>query len=353
MKQKIKKILAKRPYRKVEPEKSLQEAIENLPRITNETVAEHREEVLGSARKYIYPLQHSLHRIVVVSTSIFIVLAIAFFAYCLAALYKFNSTSTFVYRVTQVVPFPIAKAGPYWVAYENYLFELRHYMHYYQTQQAVDFNSDAGKQQLKVFKKIALNSVVDQAYIKQLAQENHISVTDKELEDEITLLRNQNRLGSSNQVFADVLNQFWGWSLDDFKRELKSQMLTQKVVSKLDTKTHTRAQNVLTQLNNGGDFATLAKQNSDDLSTKDNGGDYGFAIDKNNRDLSPQVIDALFKLQPGQYSGILESSQGLEIVKVREKDGDTVRASHIFFQFNSADQYVNPLKSKEKTRIFN
>src|SRR5690349_4509541 len=144
-----------------------------VPRITNETVAEHREEVLSSARKYIYPLQHSMHRIVLISTSIFIVLVVGFFVYCVLSLYKFNSTSTFVYRVTQVIPFPVAKAGSHWVSYENYLFELRHYIHYYQTQQKIDFTSTSGKQQLDDFRKKALQIVVNEAYVKQLAEQNH------------------------------------------------------------------------------------------------------------------------------------------------------------------------------------
>jgi len=354
MKHKIKKLLAKRPLRrnKDEPEHSLEEAISNLPRITNETIAEHREEVLSSARKYIYPLQHSLHRIVTISTAIFAVLVVAFFAYCLFSLYKFNSTSTFMYRVTQVIPFPVAKAGPHWVSYENYLFELRHYIHYYQTQQKVDFNSDSGKQQLNAFRKVALDSVVNEAYVKQLADEHHVTVSDKELNDEIALLRSQNRLGGSNQVFSDVLREFWGWSMDDFKRELKSQMLAQKVVSVMDTGTHDRAQAVLTQLQNGSDFAEVAKQYSDDPNTKAGGGDYGFAIDKTNRDLAPQVVDALFKLQANQTSGIVETPLGLEIVKVREVDGSTVRASHILLQFKPASTYVDPLHKTEKPKLF-
>ncbi len=350
MKHKIKKFFAKRSLRKAEPEKSLEEAISNLPRITNETVAEHREEVLSSARKYIYPLQHSLRRIVAISASIFVVLVVAFFVYCFLALYKFGTTSTFIYRVTQVIPFPIAKAGPHWVAYENYLFELRHYIHYYQTQQKVDFNGKSGKQQLQAFRKTALQIVIDDAYIKQLAAQHHVTVSDKEVDAEIALLRSQNRLGSSDQVFADVLREFWGWSIDDFKRELKSQMLAQKVVSVLDTQTHDRAQNVLNQLNAGADFATLATQYSDDANTKTKGGDYGVAIDKNNRDLSPQVVDMLFKLQAGQYSAPVETPLGLEIVKVREVDGSAVRASHIFFQFRSINTYLDPLKAKEKPR---
>jgi hypothetical protein len=323
-----------------------------LPRITNETVAEHREEVLSSARKYIYPLQHSLQRIVTISTTIFVLLVAGFFVYCTLALYKFNSASTFIYRVTQVIPFPVAKAGKHWVSYENYLFELRHYMHYYQTQQKVDFNSTSGKQQLGAFRKIALNAVIDQAYMKQLAAGTKVSVSDKELNSEVTLLRSQNRLGSSQEVFEDVLHEFWGWSLDDFKRELKAQMLAQEVIAAKDTSTTNRAQDVLSQLTSGADFGDLAKKYSDDINTKDGGGAYAFAIDKNNRDLSPQVIDALLKLKPGQFSTIIETPQGLEIVKVREADGSSVRASHIFFQFQSADSYLKPLKDKQKPRQF-
>src|SRR5882724_6045919 len=132
MKPRIRHIIKKRSLRKPEPSESLQEAIEGIPRITNETVAEHREEVLSSARKYIYPLQHSAHRVVLISASLFIAVVVAFFTYCLLALYRFHTSSWFIYAVTQVMPFPVAKAGPHFISYESYLFELRHYIHYYQ-----------------------------------------------------------------------------------------------------------------------------------------------------------------------------------------------------------------------------
>src|SRR5688500_5175391 len=100
------------------------ENTDGLPRITNETVAAHREEVLGSVRKYIYPLQHSKHRIILITTGLLIITLVTFFTYCALALYRFQSTSTFLYRVTQVIPFPIARSGGRFIAYENYLFEL-------------------------------------------------------------------------------------------------------------------------------------------------------------------------------------------------------------------------------------
>jgi parvulin-like peptidyl-prolyl isomerase len=348
---KVPKVPARLRRAKTE-ENRVSEAIQNLPRITNETVAEHREEVLSSARKYIYPLSHSKHRVVTITTGLLIAAVVVFFAYCGLALYKFQSTSGFIYGVTRVIPFPIAKAGSSYVSYESYLFELRHYMHYYETQQQVNFSDKSGKAQLTHFKQQALQQVIDNAYVKQLAAKNHVSVSGKQVDDEVALVRSQNRLGSNDTVFQDVLKQFWGWSVDDFKRELQQQLLAQAVVAKLDTGTQTRAQQALAQLKGGTDFATLAKQVSDDASTKANGGDYGFTIDKSNRDIAPQAVEALFKLKPGQYSDIINTGYSLEIEKVLDISGNKIHAAHIVFNFKDISTYTKPLEAQEKTHKY-
>lgn len=325
---------------------------ENVPRITNDTVAAHREEVIGSARKYIYPLQHSKHRIVLISTGLIIAAIVAFFTYCTVALYKTESDTTFLYRVTQVLPFPVAKAGGNFVAYENYLFELRHYVHYYQTQAKLDFNDPKNKDQLTEFKKRALDKVVNDAYIKQLAKKNNVTVSDKEVNDEVNVVRTQNRLGNSDKVFEDVLKDYWGWSVNDFKRSLRSEMLAQKLVSTLDTDTHARADAALAELKSGANFADVAKKYSDEAETKNNGGEYGYPIDKTNRNLSANVTDALFSMPAGQYSDIINTGYTLEIVKTIEVNGDKVRAAHIVFNFKDVNTYVNDLKDKQKARLY-
>lgn len=358
---KLKKLVAKRPrlsvrlpakFRRKKKDETLVEAIQGLPRITNETVAEHREEVLSSARKYIYPLTHSKHRVVIISSALAIVGIVVFFSYCLLALYKFNTASTFIYRVTQVIPFPVAKAGPSWVSYEDYLFELRHYMHYYETQQKVDFEDKQGREQLATFRRQALDIVVNGAYVKQLAKQHNVSVSDQELDDAIQIVRNQNRLGSDDQVFADVLKEFWGWSVGDFKRELRGQMLAQKVVATLDTETHQRANQANDALKKGEDFATVAKKYSADPAAKDNGGDYGYAIDKSDRDLPPAVIEQLFKMQAGQVSGVVNTGTSLEILQLKSVEGNKVRAAHISFPFKSINTYIEPLRDKSRPRVF-
>lgn len=322
----------------------------NAP-ITNETIAARREEVLGSARKYIYPLQASKRRIVKLSIGLVVAAVVAFFAFCSLELYKFQATSAFIYGVTQVVPFPVAIIDKHFVSYNDYLFQLRHYIHYYQTQQSVDFNDKSGKQQLAVFKQSSLDQAVQQAYVEQLADKNHLSVSDKDVDAAVALVRSQNRLGASDQVFQNVLSEFWGWSVADFRRELRSELLAQKVVDRLDTGTHARADQALAQLKQGADFSELAKHVSDDSTVNSNGGDYGVLIGKSNNDIAPQVLDQLFRLRTGEYSGVINTGYSLEIVKVLEVQGNQVRAAHISLNFKPINTYTAPLKAANKPHV--
>lgn len=350
---KIKKPNLKKPnLRRVTHKKSTVQAEAGLPRITNDTVAAHREEVLSSARKYIYPLQHSKHRVVKISISLLVVAVIGFFVYCGLALYKFQSTSGFIYGVTQVLPFPVAKAGSSYVSYNSYLFELRHYIHYYKSQQQVDFSSKSGKQQMEEFKRRSLNKVIEVAYAKQLAAQHGVTVSSKDVSNEIALVRAQNRLGGSQQVFEDVLSEFWGWTVDDFKRELRDEVLEQKVVAKLDTATTAKANAAYAQLQQGAQFADVAKAYSDDTQTASSGGVYPITIDKANRDIAPQLVAALFTLKPGQYSGVINTGYRLEIVKVISSNNGKIQAAHISFTLKDITDYTNQLKAKSKPRQF-
>lgn len=350
----VRKKISKAIHRVKKPDEvtALTRAADAAPRITNETVAEHREQVLKGARKYILPLQHSKHQVVIITSTLFIVAVIGFLTYVTLSLYKFHQTSTFMYRVTQVIPFPVARTGGDFVAYENYLFELRHYKHYYETQQKLNFQDESGKQQLAAFEQQARQKVVDDAIVRKLAKKHGVSVSEKEVKEQIDLVRSQNRLGENDQVFEDVLKDYWGWSVNDFKRSLRQQMLAAKLVATLDTDTKARADAALAELRGGADFAAVAKQYSDDAATKENGGEYGFQITRTNRDLTAQAVDALFALQPGQFSDVINTGYTLEIVKNIELQGDRIRGAHIVFKFKDINTYIDPIKESQKTTVY-
>ena len=77
-----------------------------------------------------------------------------------------------------------------------------------------------------------------------------------------------------------------------------------------------KAEDILRRLASGEDFAKVAAEVSDDLSTKANGGDLVFFP---RGSMVKSFEDAAFSLKPGEMSGIVESPYGYHIIKTEEK----------------------------------
>ncbi|MBP6916825.1 peptidylprolyl isomerase [Candidatus Saccharibacteria bacterium] len=349
------KLHKSRRFLKIRAKKKLdtsEVATEPVPRITNETITQHREEVLKGARKYIYPLQHSKHKIVIFSVIIMVLVTIGFLTYVILSLYRWQTTSDFMYQVTKVVPVPVARTGKTLVYYEDYLFELRHYIHYFEKQQQVDFSSEQGQAQLTEQRRKSLENVINYAYVKKIARQKGLRVTTKEVDNQINLLRDQNKLGSDNKVFENVLKDYWGWTIIDFRRSVEQGLLTSKVLQALDTTTQAKANKVLGEIRAGKDFATLAKKYSDDSTTKDRGGQLGFLVSKNDRNMPPQTVDALFNLKTGEVSDVINLGYGLEIIKNDGSQEGKLKASRIFFAYKDINHYLNDYKEQQRPQAF-
>lgn len=79
-----------------------------------------------------------------------------------------------------------------------------------------------------------------------------------------------------------------------------------------------QANDLLTQIQNGADFAALATANSTDAATKANGGDMGWFA--RGMQSSKSVEDTAFSLQAGQLSSVIQDSSGYHILQVLETD---------------------------------
>ncbi len=89
-----------------------------------------------------------------------------------------------------------------------------------------------------------------------------------------------------------------------------------------DAAAKAKAQRILDQLHKGGDFAALAKQNSDDPGSKTAGGELGFI---KRGTTVPPFEQASFSLQPGQTSDLVKSQFGYHIIQVEEKQNAHTR----------------------------
>lgn len=340
-------------FKKHSVQQQAEDALQNVPRITNETVAEHREEILRGARKYMYPLEHSKHKIVIITSTLILLAVATFFIISAVELYKVQSTSRVTYRITQVIPFPVAKAGKHFISYESYLFELRRYMYYYQTQQQVDFSSTSGKQQLELYKPKAVERVIQSAFVKELAEKHDIRVSNSEVVDAVSLLRTQNML-QNNKDLESVTRRFYDWSIHDLERELKQELIAQKVAASLDTEASKKADDVLKQAQSGADFSQLAATYSDDSSTKGNGGVYAdTAITTGSQTVDPLIVRELPKMKPGEVSRIIITPTAFEIVKLLEVSADgKYKVAHIQVNFKPIETFTKPIADKTKIHHF-
>jgi peptidyl-prolyl cis-trans isomerase D len=95
---------------------------------------------------------------------------------------------------------------------------------------------------------------------------------------------------------------------------------------KLDPKAveaaRTKADAVLKQVKAGGDFADLAKKNSQDPGSADKGGELGWVA---KGQTVPEFEKAAFALNPGQTSDLVQTSYGFHIIQTEEKETAHVR----------------------------
>jgi parvulin-like peptidyl-prolyl isomerase len=120
----------------------------------------------------------------------------------------------------------------------------------------------------------------------------------------------------------------------DLRKQLQQNMLRDKVQTALGSEqvpdqqdqvharqivvaTQDQANALLTQLQGGADFAQLAQQNSTDTATTNAGGDMGWF----SRGVQTSVVDnAVFALQPGQLSDVVQDTSGFHILQLLEHD---------------------------------
>lgn len=336
----MKKLLRKLPRRK-----SQEAAEQPRERITNETVAEHRERILAGGRKFKYPVQVAKHRLVITSVVIGIVAVALLVLLVWQQLYIAQNTSNFMYRITQLVPLQVASVDGYGVRYSDYLKKYRSSIHYLQQQNSINLNSEDGHRQAEFIKRREISNAEKNAYAMKLAGEKNIKVSNKEVDDFIQRDLTAKRV-SQDAYERTVLKSFYDWTLDDYKDIVHTELLKRKVSFAVDTTAQKQADTLHTQLAGGADFATVAKASSDDIATKTTGGDVGI-LPIDNQDPNG-LIAAAKKLQPNQLSQVITGADGYYIVKLIEKTDTTIRYAQIKVTLHTFDEQFTKLQKSNK-----
>lgn len=116
--------------------------------------------------------------------------------------------------------------------------------------------------------------------------------------------------------FAALAREHYAIHRDEFQlpEQFKVAHILKKVQCECEREKQRQSiEQLLSRLQAGEDFATLAKIESDDVGSAANGGDLGRWLKR--EDLVAPFADALAKLANGQLSGVVETQFGFHIIK--------------------------------------
>ncbi len=151
--------------------------------------------------------------------------------------------------------------------------------------------------------------------------------------------------GGKPAVSADEIQQYYNAHQDQYS--VKDQVRVRHILiavpqgadAATDAAAKAKAEGLLKQIKAGGDFAALAKANSDDPGSKASGGELGFL---QHGVTVPEFDKTAFSLGVGQTSDVIKTQFGYHILQVEEKQSAHVK------QLAEVKDQIEPILEQQK-----
>lgn len=237
------------------------------------------------------------------------------------------------------------------------------------------------EQQVKQAKQQGLNNLVTQSILLQKATELNLKPSDdeinKQVDEQITQIKSQYKEEGQFEDELKQANLTEDQLRDQFKKRViinavQDDMLKDITVTDEDIQTYydenkdkqysvgaganaahilvadeETAKNLKAKLDNGADFAKLAKENSTDPGSKDKGGSLGF-VAYNSTQLVPEFMDGFKNLKEGEVSQPVKSQFGYHLIKATGLKGAEVTPLD-----KVKDQIKSTLTQQKQSQVFN
>ncbi|MEI6228581.1 MAG: SurA N-terminal domain-containing protein [Candidatus Saccharibacteria bacterium] len=329
----MKKLFNKLIKKPEEPESS---------RITSETLSRHRESILAGGRKFKYPIQYARHKLVINAIIISIIALILVAVVGWWQLYPSQNTSDFMYRITRVLPLPVAEVDRQPVLYGDYLMKYISSVYYLEQKEQVNLKTEDGKRQVLYIKQESMNDAISNAYAQKLADKLKLSISDVELETFLKAQRQSAEGEISQQTYDASTLEYLGWTPDEYRYSIKKDLLRRKVSYEVDKNASDVAQKAGDAIANNSaiDLKTLSSDLSTQTGLAVNYGASGL-VPKSNQDGGLAMEAA--KLSKGKASSVVKptTGDGYYFVKLTDINDSQVNYEYIHIPLT---EFVNQLK---------
>ncbi|MBQ3305867.1 SurA N-terminal domain-containing protein [Candidatus Saccharibacteria bacterium] len=312
-----------------------------------EKLDERRKEVLSKGKKFRYPMQHAKHRLVLITVVIAVLAVIVAGVTGWALLYKMQDTGDVLYRLTRVVPVPVAEIDGEKVRYSDYL------MIYRSSITPVERQGSAGSladfEGMKdYYKRGALNSAEDFAVAIKFAREMGVSVSDAEVNEAFDEHRTAGGTDRSKDSFLKVLSDNFGMDESEYRRLLYLNLLKMKVAQAMDVEAEETATKVEKLLAENGSFERAQEELGDKIVLEQTGQMVSILNVDGGR------AEKAASMEKGAISErfVSNSGDGYYFVKLVEKNDKEVSYVSIKVPFTSLNSEISQIRKDGKVKEY-
>mgnify|MGYP000912109184 FL=1 len=309
-------------------------------RITNDTVAQHREKVLAAGRKHKYPIQYTKRRLVWITMFVSVAILAIFVGLGWAQLYLWKDTSDIAYRITKILPLPVANIDGENANYSDYLLYHRSSLAVLQTQGQSD-----QKDKVKFYQNQSINKALEVAYAKRLARENNITVDDNKVQDLIKKQQESSKLSQS--AYESVVKDNLHWSMDELKIAMKYTLLKQEVSFKIDKTADDLVSTIQNKVKSGKSLKDIADEMGNKVQPV-----FNLSVSTDNSDGG--LTKSATLLAKGKISEPLKTlaGDGYYFVTLNSLEDNTVNYSYVKVPLTEFNNRFNYLKNNNKVKYF-
>lgn len=305
-----------------------------------EKLEQRRKEVLSRGRKFKYPLQYAKHHLVLIAIIVAVVAVIGLTAAGWAMLYKAQDTGDVAYRLTKILPLPVANIEGEDVRYSDYLMIYRSSITPVERQGSAGSLADFEGMR-DYYKRAALTEAENFTYIMKLAKEQGITVSDEEINKAFDEHRTAGGTERSKESFLKVLSDNFGMSEKEYRRMLYFSLLKMKVAEKIDKNAANLVREVSRILaENENSFDKVFSELGDKLVFEETGGMVS------NLNVDGGRAEVAMNLEKGVVSESFMSNNGdgYYFVKLVDKNDSEVNYQSIKVPFTTLNEKLDEIR---------
>jgi hypothetical protein len=240
-------------------------------------------------------------------------------------LYVFDASDKLTQKTIKYIPYPSAVWGTNIITENKLRNQLSSARMFYENQDfsdlgmRVDFATEDGKKRLKIKEKNILNKLIENRLIENESKKRGLTINSQDISQAVS--RKMQEYGSE-EFLRNNLARLYGWTIEDFEENIvKPDMYQEKLAENIKkndqgvVEARNKIDSALKELTEKKDFAGVANKYSEGESAK-SGGELGWF---DNSEMLPEISRAIFNLEKGERSEVIESSLGFHIVMMEDR----------------------------------